>query len=43
MPRLVNAATGVIVNVDEKTAAQLNKDWAPVKVKPKRAEPSKPE
>lgn len=29
MPRLRNAITGVIVNVDDKTADQLNKDWKP--------------
>lgn len=28
MPRLRNAKTGVIVNVDESTAAQLGDDWS---------------
>lgn len=30
MPRLRNAVTGVIVNVDHKTADQLNKAWKPL-------------
>jgi len=28
MPRLTNKATGVVVNVDEATAARLGADWA---------------
>lgn len=28
MPRLVNAVTGVIVNVDDATAANLGADWS---------------
>lgn len=30
MPRLINAKTGVIVNVDDATVNQLNKDWSEV-------------
>lgn len=29
MPRFTNSQTGVVVNVDEVTAAQLGADWSP--------------
>lgn len=29
MPRFTNSLTGVVVNVDEATAAQLGADWSP--------------
>lgn len=29
MPRFTNSLTGVVVNVDEVTAALLGSDWAP--------------
>lgn len=29
MPRLRNAATGVVVNVDDDTASRLDKNWKP--------------
>lgn len=35
MPRFINSQTGVVVNVDDKTAEQLSKDWAPAKDEPK--------
>ena len=34
MPRLVNAVTGVTVNVPDETAANLDSNWAPVKAEP---------
>lgn len=40
MPRFTNSVTGVVVNVDEATAAQLGSDWAPAVGK---AEPQKPD
>ena len=27
MPRLINSETGVVVNVDDDTAARLNAEW----------------
>lgn len=30
MPRFTNTATGVVVSVDEATAAQLGAEWSPV-------------
>jgi len=29
VPRLTNSQTGVVVNVDEATAAQLGPEWGP--------------
>ena len=29
MPRFTNSLTGVVVNVDDATAAQLGADWSP--------------
>ncbi|MCC3277529.1 hypothetical protein LJ753_16820 [Arthrobacter sp. zg-Y20] len=40
MPRFTNSVTGVVVNVDEVTAAQLGSEWAPAAGK---AAPQKPQ
>ena len=37
MPRLRNAATGVVVSCSEDTAARLGGDWRPVDEKPAKA------
>lgn len=47
MPRLINADSGVVVNVDDKTAARLVGNWKPAgksaepKRKPKARQSSK--
>lgn len=33
MPRLRNTTTGVVVNVDDETAAQLGQGWEPADAK----------
>lgn len=40
MPRLQNSRTGVVVNVDDKTAERLGADWGSVKP-PAKPAPSK--
>jgi hypothetical protein len=42
MPRLTNTMTGVVVNVDDATAAQLGADWSPVESKADSADEAKP-
>jgi hypothetical protein len=42
MARFTNAMTGVVVNVDDATAAQLGADWSPVEGKAESADEAKP-
>lgn len=41
MPRLTNSATGVVVNVDDATAARLGAEWAAAEKSKPKAPPKK--
>lgn len=41
MPKLRHKSSGVVVNVDEASAATLGSEWAPLEA-PKKEEPKKP-